>query len=455
MEKSIFCIPIETWRMKSIIFLSFILICFLGISQDSTFVQIQLTDKRTSDFVPNVNVTLTSSNLKLGIKTSNQKGIIGFYSKRGITVKASCSHPVYQSASKEFSVSGKEDTVKVEILMTSEKITYIGEVVVKPIGTPYTVYGSKRLSVADFEIQKDGTFILLAYPKRLTKGSELLIYDGIDVVNSFQVPGVAKELKRDFRGQAHVICDENVFGINVIKNKVEVATLQKEYFTKYVMPIVDTNESKVYFSNFNPDYPAFDYFSFDRIDSAYSKIISIEDKLMMELYRSEYKWMDVRTKIWAKQKEIETGIDAEIWVGANYFTRSIYYKELYAPMFHRNDTLLVFDYYKDKLLKFDVLGNPIDSLAIFHHYQPKATGWKKDVIQDPITGQIYARFEKGGYTYIGLIDVETGEIKERIQLEYQWVDKVAVHDNFVYYVYRPIESIQKRFLYKEQLPYKF
>lgn len=441
--------------MKSFIFLSFILISFVGFSQDSTYVQIQLTDRRTSDAVQNVNVTLTSNNSKLGIKTSNQKGIVGFYSKRGATIKASCSHPIYQSAGKDFAVSGKEDTLKVEIFMLSEKVTYIGEVVVKPIGTPYTVYGSKRLSVADFEIQKDGTFILLAYPKRLTKGSELLVYDGVDIINSFQVPGVAKELKRDFRGHAHIVCNDNVFGINVTNHKVEVATLPKEYFTKYVMPIVDTNESKVYFSNFNPDYPAFDYFSFDQIDSAYNKIISVEDKLMMELYRSEYKWMDVRTKIWAKQKEIETGIDAEVWVGANYFTRSIYYKELYAPMFHRNDTLFVFDYYKDKLLKFDVLGNPIDSIAIFHHYQPKSTGWKKDLIQDPITKQIYARFEKGGYTYIGLIDVETGEIKERIQLEYQWVDKVAVHDNFVYYVYRPIESIQKRFLYKEQLPYKF
>ena len=60
---------------------------------------------------------------------------------------------------------------------------------------------------------------------------------------------------------------------------------------------------------------------------------------MMELYTSEYKWMDVRTKLWAKNKEIETGIAAEVWVGANYFTQSLYYEEAYAPMFHRNDSI--------------------------------------------------------------------------------------------------------------------
>lgn len=451
-----FCICIENSTMKVITFFLLILLPVWVKAQDSLYVEVKLMDRRTSDVVPNVNVTLTSGNQRMRIVVSNHKGIFGFYARKGTTVKASCSHPIYQAASKDIPIPLRgDDTLKVEMLLLSEKVTYIGEVVVKPIGTPYTVYGSKRLSVADFEVQKDGTFILLAYPKRLTKGSELLVYDGKDILNSFQVPGVAKELKRDFRGNAHIVCTENVYGINVKNNKVEIATLPKEYFTKYVMPIVDTNESKVYFSNFNPDYPAFDYFSFDQMDSAYTKITSVEDKFMMELYRSEYKWMDVRTKIWAKQKEIETGIDAEVWVGANYFTRSIYYKELYAPMFHRNDTLLVFDYYKDKLLKFDVLGNPIDSVAIFHHYQPKSTGWKKDVMQDPVTGQIYARFEKNGYTYIGLIDTDTGEIKERIQLEYQWVDKVAVHDNFVYYVYRPLESIQKRYLYKEQLPYEF
>jgi hypothetical protein len=119
---------------------------------------------------------------------------------------------------------------------------------------------------------------------------------------------------------------------------------------KYIFPVVDTVQSKLFFSNFNPNYPAFDYLAFDQLDSTYSKIMEIKDDLMMELYRAEYKWVDVRTKLWAANKEIETGIDKEIWVGANYFTNTVYYKELYAPMFRRNDSIYVFDYYKDLLL---------------------------------------------------------------------------------------------------------
>ena len=72
------------------------------------------------------------------------------------------------------------------------------EVVVKAPGVPDTIFESKRLSVADFEIQQDGKLVLLTYPKQLRKGSELLLFDGVDILNNFSVPGIAEELVRDY-----------------------------------------------------------------------------------------------------------------------------------------------------------------------------------------------------------------------------------------------------------------
>jgi hypothetical protein len=124
-------------------------------------------------------------------------------------------------------------------------------------------------------------------------------------------------------------------------------------------------------------------------------------------------------------------------------------------MFVKNDTVFVFDYYKDKLFKFDAAGNRLDSVAIYHHYQPKTTGWKKKLIQDQSTGEVYALFDIAGFSYLGLINLQTGEIKEKVKLEFRYIDKIAIQDNFVYYIYRPFESTQKKFLYKERLPYEF
>jgi hypothetical protein len=170
----------------------------------------------------------------------------------------------------------------------------------------------------------------------------------------------------------------------------------------------------------------------------------------MELYRSEYKWADIRTKLWAKEKENETGIDAEIWVGANYFTQSIYYKQLYAPLFVINDTVLVFDHYKNWMYRFSRVGNMIDSLPIYYHLQPKQTGWKKQLIQDQITGQIYLLFDKAGWMSLKRFDVKTGKLAETIPLSFRYADKILIRNNCVYYTYRPFETAQKKFLYKER-----
>ena len=52
--------------------------------------------------------------------------------------------------------------------------------------------------------------------------------------------------------------------------------------------------------------------------------------------------------MWAYRKEQATGIDKEIWIGANSFTHDILYNPVYAPLFIINDTVLVFDQYKNK-----------------------------------------------------------------------------------------------------------
>lgn len=426
-------------------------------AQDSVVVVTKIVDKRYGDPVHNVNATITFGGEQL-FKITGSRGQFRFKSPKGVAINFGFSHRKY-NGTKEFKKIPQKyayDTISFEFEMEIVKMQDVDEVTVKAPGIPDTVFESKRLSVEDFEVLPNGDMILLTYPKRLKKGSELLLYDGIsEVKNSFQVPGVAQELVRDYRGNAHILCKENVFGIYADESQLSIANLDKGYFTKYILPIVDTNRTKLYFSTFNKDYPAFEYFTYDVMDSTYSKILGIEDELMMELYRAEYKWMDVRTKLWAKNLELQTGIDAEIYVGANYFTQSIYYKEVYAPLFHRNDSLFIFDYYKDLLFTFDRYGNKLDSVPIYHHYQPKRTGWQKELIQDRKTGEVYALFERSGYTHLGRINTRTGEITEHVKLEFRYVDKVAVHGNFVYYIYRPFESIQKKFLYRERLPYEF
>lgn len=444
--------------MRYLIAIITIFTTFLGSAQDSVIVVAEILDKKYEDPIQNVDVSI-SMGAKAMIRRTRSRGKIVFRSPKGVGINFQLSHEKYDSEKyyRKIPVKMSQDTVKYVFTMKMEplKTQELQELVIAAPGVPVKVFGTQRRHVEDFEIQNDGNLLLLTYPKRLKKGSEIQLFDGRTVLNSFHVPGVAEEMVRDYRGNPHVICKEKVFGIYARGKQLGVSTLDKNYFLNYIAPIVDTIHTKMYFSTFSEIYPAFEYKSVDLMDSTYKIITGIKDDLMMELYRSEYKWMDIRTKLWAKNKEYETGVDAEVIVGANYFTQSIYYKELYAPMFQRNDSLFVFDYYKDKLRTYDRYGNAIDSIGLYHHYQPKRTGWKRQLIQDRVTGQIYALFDRAGFSYLGLVDTKTGEITEQVKLEYRYVKKVAIHNNFVYYIYRPFESAQKKYLYKERLPYSF
>ena len=443
-------------NMKQFVTFIFIILSTLSFGQEEVVVILQLSDKENNDAVRNARITVLQGDSTMEL-LSNRLGEARFLSKNGSAMQISIKHHRFEDATslkRKISPKNRLDTIVFRFELKYIKQQDFDEVVVSAPGVPQVVYGSQRLHVADFEILPNGNLLLLTYPKRLKKGSHLLIYDGLKVINSFEVPEKAKELIHDYRGNAHIVCERNVYGVHFLKNEIGLSTMEKNYFMKYVAPIVDTNQTKMYFSNFNKNYHAFDYFAFDQKDSTYAKILEVEDELMMELYRAEYKWVDVRTKLWAKNKERETGIDAEIWVGANYFTQSLYYKELYAPMFQRNDTLFVFDYYKDLLKTFDANGVALDSVAIYHHYHPRKTGWQKNLIQDKATGKIYAVFDRAGYTYIGEINTTTGEINQQVKLEYRYAHDIAIYKDYVYYIYRPYESAQKKFLYKERLPYE-
>jgi len=444
-------------NMKSFFQIFLILVLpFLSVGQDSTVVEIKLIEKQYGDAIQNVEVNLKIDSVQDKFY-SNRLGIIYFLAINAADFQLNCSHFKFNTIEIKRKIPAKniKDTISYIFEMEYIRTQNQTEVVITAPGIPLVYFNSNRLSVADFEMLPNGEMLLLTYPKRLNKGNELLVWDGKNIKRTFEVPDVAEELVRDYRGNPHVVCEKNVFGVHVDSKEIVLSNLEKDYFLKYLAPILDTNKTKMYFSNFNKDYPAFEYYTYDQEDSSYTKILQIKDDLMMELYRSEFKWVDVRTKLWAKNLELQTGIDAEIYVGANYFTQSPYYKELYAPLFHRKDTLFVFDYYKDKLKVYNDLGEPLDSVGIYHHYDKRKTGWKSELLQDDVTGEIYALFDRAGYTYLGWIDTKTGEITEQVKLEYRFVEKVAISNNFIYYIYRPFESPQKKYLYKERLPYTF
>lgn len=342
---------------------------------------------------------------------------------------------------------GLKDTLFLEIQL---KFYELGNVTVTGV---QEVYGSDKVSVSDFEFVGEENFVMLVYEKRLNKGSTVIYTDkNKKILSSYEVLDVAKEFYRDFMGTLFLVCENNVFEISIVDDIISLNKTEKKFFEEQIKPWVDTTNYKAYYSNFVSFYPAFDYFAYSTIDSSITKLTTVIDKPLMELYRAQYKYVDGRDKLEALRMEMATGIDKEIWVAIwTGFPNSLYYDALYAPMFVKNDTILIFDHYKNKMFRFDRNNHVIDSMDINYHVGSDKREWEEMLVQDRNKQRIFSVFLRGGKYYLKELNTSTGEIKKVHQLYYKYPEKLKVKDGYAYYIYRPFESLQNKYLYREKL----
>jgi hypothetical protein len=315
---------------------------------------------------------------------------------------------------------------------------------------PIVAFSSEQISVSDFVVVDANTMVLLAYPKNLNAESELIWYVNESIISRRNVPEKAVRLDTDYRNRIYLRCEYTDYNL---KNDevMHLASVPREQLDNYVQSIMDTlGNEQLFFTTYKSHYPAFDFFKVKLEDTSHALLHHVEDTEMMEFYRAEYKWADVRTKLWAWDMEEETGVDREIWVGANVFTNSIYYEAPYSELFRIEEEIFVFDFYRDFLYRYDAnSGDILDSSAIDFHKDARKTGWERRMVQDPITKKIYTMYDDAGYTDMYEINLSDGKRKDKFTLFYRYVENTQVYNNEVFYIYRPFESLQKKYLYKE------
>jgi len=185
-------------------------------------------------------------------------------------------------------------------------------------------------------------------------------------------------------------------------------------------------------------------------DTASQVLVSIQNDWMMEQFRSEYKWLSGRGKLEAYRTELRTGVDKEVVGGfMSGFTESMYFEPLYAPLFASQDQVYIFDHYRDVLYRVDENAVIQDSVPIAYHKEKEARFWQEQIVFDPIQERCYAVYERLGKSYLKQINLETGSMGEPIELTFRYPERINVHNDEVYYLYRPFESSQKKYLYRE------
>lgn len=362
-------------------------------------------------------------------------------------------HLAFNVRTKELDINDTTDSIYLTLELKARERTF-DTIVIKPNFKPDTIAYSGKFSIYDYDFYED-KFILLTSANELKKAELKLTNENGKVLNTTKIPetaGQAKELFHDYMGYTNVICENAIYRVIVYDNRCLIFSLDAKDFNSFVKPIIDTINNKLIFSDYWKEYPSFNYYSYDQKEKKKDPLISITNEHLMGIYNMEYYYMKPRQRLEAMEIADEHKIDKKVAAALmTGFTKSLFYDPLYAPLFIVQDTLCIFDHYKDALFHFDKHGKKLDSIAISYNHPKNWREWKHLMLKDDVENTIYAVYAKDGHKYIKLIDHRDGKDKGKYKLIFHSGDKVKVRDGYIYYVYRPFESTQEKFLYRERI----
>lgn len=342
------------------------------------------------------------------------------------------------------------DTLHLNIVMQPDMKELSG---VEILSGPTTVIANWHFFIEDYLFCDSGRFILLTFEKALKNAKVMLADENEKIISSVDVPVEAIKLYKDYQGHYNVMCKDSAFRIHIFPdNRLQLMALPYQDFCDRMLPCVDTLGGRILFSNYNRDYPAFTWFAYDPSDTSVHPIRGIMDKELLAQYNWEFDYLKPKDRLYARKMEAYTGIDKRIIAATmTGFPSSIYYTPLYAPLFVVHDTICVFDHYSDSLFLYDKNGKQIHASKIDYQHPPNWKDWDHQLHQDEVTGEMYARYEKDGFYYLKKIDLKTGKITGSFKISSQYAKHIHIRDGYVYYIYRPSDSIQKKYLYKERI----
>lgn len=428
-------------------------LCLPVFIQAQKVIQGRVVDAKNQSIIEDVQIDVLPQ--KLISKTSNEGQFLFHVDSISLGLSLKFQHVNYHTKTitidKSWLRKIYKDTLFITVKLNASNVQ-LPEIAVFADRKPDTIFGSPVYSIQDYVLEDD-FMILLAYTKTLRKGSTLLFTDNHqEILDSLPLNFYAEKLFTDYLGKHFVQGDNKVYGVLITNNRIRLVREDLSIYQEFTQRIIDSVHEKYYFSNYQDIYPAFSFYSMLANDSAAKTIHEVKDKFMMELYLSEYKYVQPQEKLWAARQEQKTGIDKEIWIGAVYFTQSLYYKPAYAPMVVFEDTAYIFDHYADKLFIINTITDTKnDSIPIRYHHVMRKDKWKQPLVFDKTKYRVYALFQNTGNLYLRKVNTNNGSIESTFKLYYRYVENIKVHNGYVYYIYRPFESSQKKFIYREQI----
>lgn len=397
------------------------------------------------------NVAIKNTASSSGIY-SDKNGYFQFELERQSLIKLHFSHLGFESFIKEIKTSGK-DTIILSVFL-KEKSYLLPGVEVNAINKPETLVGKPDYSIFDFDFYED-KLILLTAERSLNKAQiRFSDYNG-KIISSLPLPksaGTASGFFHDYEGYTDLICSDTIFRLDIMNKEFLLMSISQNDFNKAIKPIADSANNSFYYSNQWDKFPLFNYYFLSKNDTVNHLLTTVSNADLLKIYNMEYYFLppgaQLEARRLAQQYKTDKRIIAALMSG---FTQSMFYEPLYAPLFVLKDTVCIFNHYTDYIYHFNKKNKIIDSVKIAYHHPKNWREWKKQLYVDEYENKVYAFFSKNDHHYLKQIDFQTGKEIKTYKLKHPSAEKIKIRDGYVYYIYRPFESTQEKFLYRERI----
>ncbi|MCD4791250.1 MAG: carboxypeptidase-like regulatory domain-containing protein [Bacteroidales bacterium] len=451
--------------MKNFIFISYFLIVSLTVFSQKTFIYVEgyIFDDITGEPLENVNISLKDS--KLGTITD---GFGKFkINTRKLPVTLIISHVSYETKYivvrfeplKELDIRLKPRTEELKgVVITSEKIDIL--------------YKDDKYSVLDYELLDDG-IILLIYKYKLTRAELLFIeFTGKELFGLKLLPGKPLKLFKDCLGNIHIITKTKAFQVYSEGNSIKLYNgVDLDYFKGIMGYCKFIIGSKMYYKSYGFMDLVVSFYYIDTVDKKNFLFRTIADQQKLDFLK--YNPENYSLLSGAGGLDLgdlrglpgDSAILKEIWKMEikKGFNPMAYFSPVYVPMFKLGDTVCVFNHPESKIELFDERDSLFKETPISYHETEKKdmvntlvsafqrqNKWLKKIYVDPVQKKAYTLFfNNNGTKELKEIDMETGELVSIMRIPFPYVEKISVHNGYVYFIYKGWGEYQKKKLFRQ------
>jgi hypothetical protein len=327
-----------------------------------------------------------------------------------------------------------------------------------------TIYKKHNESVIDYEIYEHRIYFIVKDYHNL-KAKVFSIDESLSDTIYSNPPCEPKELIIDFYGNLDLISrSDSVY--QLFLKKEHISYLKPFSFSKLseLNKLYDFKiDSNYYFSEFETIVK--DKVNYGLINKNGKKIFcSLFDDNKIDYYYHELRFLKIITPSnYAPQGKRRREIVTKYYSSPRlYLDKKWFYNNISNIFFHIQDTIYIIDNLKNKLLKFDKIGNFISETEITCYTNDnKACSlldveggfiWKNKAVFDICnTEKAYFFWKKGAKTDFYSINLSNGKIEFIKTLPHIFPKKIRIYNNKLYYLYQKPDESRSHGLFRTKI----